>query len=363
MSLLKKMFGKKDEPINSYSDFWNWFQNNEKTFHHVVKQHKNIEKEFFDIISPKLLELKEGFFFLTGMFDDNTVELILTPDGIVKNIVFIEELVQASPKIEGWKFTALKPASNITDFGIEMAGLKFNEEKLSFYSNDNKDFPDEIDLTIVHHDLNEENKATITNGTFIFLDNFLGELDFVSTIDKITVVGKSEVVQELVPIGKLKDFLIWRQKEFIEKYDGVRYDTENDSYSSLEATLKSGNPLIAIVNSTLLNWDDKASHPWILYIEIRFDGKDNNGLPDNDMYQFLNKIEDIVLIELKDADGYLNIGRQTAENVREIYFACKDFRKPSKVLHKIIGEFSPKIEISYDLYKDKYWQSFDRFIP
>jgi Family of unknown function (DUF695) len=363
MSLLKKMFSKKDEPIKSYSDFWNWFQNNEKTFHQVVKQHKNIEKEFFDIISPKLLELKEGFFFLTGMFDDNTVELILTPDGIVKNIVFIEELVQASPKIEGWKFTALKPASNITDFGIEMAGLKFNEEKLSFYSNDNKDFPDEIDLTIVHHDLNEENKATITNGTFIFLDNFLGELDFVSTIDKITVVGKSEVVQELVPIGKLKDFLIWRQKEFIEKYDGVRYDTENDSYSSLEATLKSGNPLIAIVNSTLLNWDDKASHPWILYIEITFDGKDNNGLPGNDIYQFLNKIEDIVLIELKDADGYLNIGRQTAENVREIYFACKDFRKPSKVLHKIIGEFSPKIEISYDLYKDKYWQSFDRFIP
>ncbi len=363
MSLLKKMFGKKDEPIKSYSDFWNWFQNNEKTFHHVVKQHKNIEKEFFDIISPKLLELKEGFFFLTGMFDDNTVELILTPDGIVKNIVFIEELVQASPKIEGWKFTALKPASNITDFGIEMAGLKFNEEKLSFYSNDSKDFPDEIDITIVHDDLNEENKATITNGTFIFLDNYLGELDFVSTIDKITVVGKNVTQQELVPIGKLKDFLIWRQKEFIEKYDGVRYDTENDSYSSLEATLKNGNPLIAIVNSTLLNWDDKASHPWILYVEMTFNGKDNNGLPNNDMYQFLNEIEDLMLVELKDVDGYLNIGRQTAENVREIYFACKDFRKPSKVLHKIIGEFSSKIEISYDLYKDKYWQSFDRFKP
>jgi hypothetical protein len=49
-------------------------------------------------------------FFLTGMYNDDTVELVLTADGAVKNIVFVEELVNSAPKIEGWKFTALKPA-------------------------------------------------------------------------------------------------------------------------------------------------------------------------------------------------------------------------------------------------------------
>jgi hypothetical protein len=34
------------------------------------------------------------------------------------------------------------------------------------------EYPDEIDITIVHKDFNEENKTTITSGTFIFLDNY-----------------------------------------------------------------------------------------------------------------------------------------------------------------------------------------------
>jgi hypothetical protein len=60
-------------------------------------------------------------------------------------------------------------------------------------------------------------------------------------------------------------------------------------------------------------------------------------------------------------DGYLSIGRQTADSVREIYFACKDFRKPSKVMHNIQMKYADQIEISFDLYKDKYWMSFNRF--
>ena len=38
MSLLKNIFGKKDEPIKTYNDFWNWFQKNEKAFFDVVKR-------------------------------------------------------------------------------------------------------------------------------------------------------------------------------------------------------------------------------------------------------------------------------------------------------------------------------------
>ena len=68
------------------------------------------------------------------------------------------------------------------------------------------------------------------------------------------------------------------------------------------------------------------------------------------------------MAELKDSDGYLNIGRQTADSVREVYFACFEFRKPSKVLHTIKKEYQNKIKLDFDIYKDKYWQSFNRFI-
>ncbi len=295
------------------------------------------------------------------MYNDNTVELVLTADGAVKNIVFVEELVNAAPKLEGWKFTALKPALDIKDVGIEMAGYKFNTENLSFYSNEHAEYPDEIDITVVHNDLNEENKTIITSGTFIFLDNYLGELDFVTTIDNLKVISKDDAQKELIPVEKLKPYLNWRQKEFIEKYEGVRRNTEHDNYSILEAGLKSGNALIATINTGLLNWDSKASHPWILNVEIKYAGKNNNGMPDTETYKLLDEIESKILEELKDFEGYLNIGRQTADSVREIYFACKEFRKPSKVLYKIQNDHSNKVEISYDIYIDKYWQSFNRF--
>ena len=360
MSFLKSIFGKKDEPIKSYDDFWNWFRINEKAFFKVVKERGNIEKNFFNKLEPKLNELKDGFFYLTGMYDDNTVELIITADGAIKNIVFVEELVNAAPQMDGWKFTALKPALNGKDIGINMAGHKFDAENMNFYSNENPDYPDEIDITIVHNDCNEKNKPVITNGTYIFLDNYLGELDFVVTIDNLSVIGKEEAQKELIPIEKLKDFLVWRQKEFVEKYEGTRHDTENDNYSMLEGELK-GKPLIAVMNAELLDWDQKASHPWMLNVEIKYNGTNNNGMPDGETYKRLEEIENNILDELKDFEGYLNIGRQTADSTREIYFACKDFRKPSKVLHKIENDYKGSIEIAYDIYKDKYWQSLNRF--
>ena len=359
MSFLKNIFGNKDLPIKTYNDFWIWFQKNERAFYGIIKSGKNPEKDFFNKLSSILDELKGGFNYLAGMYDENTAELVFTPDGIINNIVFVEELVKSAPTIPNWKFTALKPALDIENVTIDMAGYRFDSENLSFYENTHPGYPDEIDIVIAHTDYKEEDKSTIISGTFIFLDNYLGELNAVTTIDNVKVIPKEQAEKDLIPIGKLKDYLIWREKEFVEKYNGFRYNTENDGYSTLEAELENGRPLIAIVNSSLLEWDCKASHPWMLKIEIKYDGENNNGLPNNDTYELLNKFEDEIMVELKDFDGYLNIGRQTADNLREIYFACNDFRKPSKILYNLTNKYSDKLELTYEIYKDKYWQSLE----
>jgi hypothetical protein len=361
MSFLKNIFGKKDEPIKSYSDFWKWFETNNKEFFSVVKKGKSIEKGFFDKLSPKLEELKDGYFYLVGMYDDNTAELILTADGNTNNIVFIEELVNCAPKIDGWRFIAHKPAMNIENMAINMYGYKFEKENMNFYSNEDSNYPDEIDITIVHDDLTKDNKSEISAGCAIFLDNYLGELSFVNNIDNVNTIGRLEAEKELIPISKLKDFLNWRQKEFIEKYEASRYNTENDSYTIFEANLENGKVLLALLNTELLNWDSKASHPWIAAITIKYDGSKNNGMPNENDYKLLDVIEEEIMKELRDIDGFLNIGRQTSDGEREIYFACKDFRKPSKIFFLIQQNYSRDFEIEYEIYKDKYWQSFERF--
>lgn len=361
MNFLKNLFNKKDNSLN-YQDFWAWFQKNEKAFFKVVKQQGDIEKVFFDKLSPKLAQVKEDFFFLTGMSDENTVELVFTADGIIKNFVFVEELVAAAPQIAGWKFVAHKPAIATKDFRISMTGYDFSTKNMHFIPNHQPNYPDEIAISIVYDDFNEKDKSVITNGIYIYLDNFLGELEFAVGIDTVHIIGKENVKEGLVPLEKLKDYLVWREKEFIEKYTSKRQRTETANFLIYEVILENGTPIIAYMNADLLEWDEKASYPWLMTVEIKYDGEQHNGMPDKQTYQLLDEIENMILAELKDFEGYLSIGRQTGDNAREIYYACTDFRLPSKVLYKIEKEYAQKLPFTYEIFKDKYWQSLHRFI-
>jgi hypothetical protein len=367
MSFLKKILNKKEDAIQSYQDFWNWFQKNERALFKAIKEKRDVKKNFFAVISPKLNELHHGYHITAGMHNANTVKLTITVDGYIRNIVFAEELVQAAPEIKGWEIVALKQPVDeeglpIDTVAIDMGGYSFEISNLSFYTTEDRDHPDEIDITIVYHDdFDEKAASTISSGTTIFLEHYLGELRFATAFDNITVVGKSKAKKELVPILKLRDFLIWREKEFIEKYEGVRHNTENDNYSGFEAETKDGKLAIAVINTDLLAWDSKASHPWIAILEINYNGVENSGLPDEETLTQLDDIENSITEQLQDFDGYLNIGRETLNNVRGIFFACKDFRKPSKVFYETQQKFSDSFEIDFSIFKDKYWRSFSRF--
>jgi len=365
MKFFKNIFKKNPCPvISSYGEFWDWFKVNEKSFYKALYQQEDVEGGFFDKLSPKLNELKDGFYFLAGMCDENTAELVLTADGTIKNIPFVEKLVMTAPDIKGWKFTALKPEQELNSASISMDRYDFNGQNLSFYPVVHPYCPDEIDIVVVHHDYQDEDSDTLINGTYIFLENYLGELNFAETIDDLTVLKKDEVgEQELIPIEKLKDYLVWRQKEFVEKYDGIRYNTVNDSYECMEAMMPNGKPVLAVVNRDLLEWERKASHPWIAHVEIQYGKGQMNGLPDRKMYKLLDKIENEMMKYLKDFEGYLNVGRQTSENVRNVYFACNEFRKPAVVLDFVQRKYQDDIRIEFDIYKDKYWHSFERFMP
>lgn len=360
MGFFNSLFNKKETPIITNADFWDWFQQQEKAFHKITQSGENIH-DFHDKLSPKLNELREGYYFLSGMYTDDIVELVITADGHIKNFAFAEDLVTAAPIIKGWRFTALKPAMDIHTHGIKMDGFDFSSDTISFYSNDDENHPDEIDITVVHNDLTEDNKDSIILGTHIFLDNYLGEINFATTIDAISVIATKHAKKELIPIEKLKAYLIWREKEFVEKYEGIRHNTEDDGYSTFEGRLENGNTVVAVINTTLLNWDSIASHPWIARIEIGYDGNESGGLPHQNDFSALNNFEDTLLEQLKDSDGYLNVGRETGDNTRTIYFACNEFRKPSKVIDALIKQYQGVWDLSYTIYKDKYWQTFNRF--
>ncbi len=363
MGIFDKVFGKKegkaDAEIQTYQDFWNWFLTKEKDFHETVKNQIGIETDFFDLMAAQLRKINEGFYFLAGMTDDETVELIITAEGEIKNIVFAEEIIAAAPKLHNWKFTALKPEMNM-DSGIRMEDHEFTTENIHFYANEIEGYPDEIDITFVYDHLNSENKNSTVTGVCIFLDNFLGELNFATQIDTFNVIGKNEATKDLIPVIKLKDFLQWREREFTEKYKNIKNFDEEDRFSIFEASLQNGFPLIAAINTSLLEYDSKASYPWISVLKIHYNGENNNGLPEKNDYDLLTDIEEKLIAELKNENGHLYIGRESADSIKETYFASKDFREPSKVFQKIIKD-NPEYKMTLEIYKDKYWQSFERY--
>jgi hypothetical protein len=362
MSFLRKMFGGKDDvPLVDNQSFWKWFAENERSFFKVLKSKEQVDDRFLQVVMNKLEQLNNKFFCLAGMDDENTAELVITPEGDIKTIVFAEELIASAPAINGWKFTALKPATGFDNISIEMDGYMFNNDTIGFFSTTRPGYPDEIEITLVHKDFNETSEPVIRNGSVIYLDNALGELNSVTMIDSLQVAGNVPAGTEWIPIGKLTEFLEWREKEFLEKYKGARYFTENDTYSSYEAKDENGLPVLAILNDELMEWDRKASHPWMMVIEIKYEGEGNNGMPDDEVYALMNEFEERLVKELPDAEGYLNIGRETYHSTRTIYFACKEFRRSSKTAYTLAEEYVERLDISYDIYKDKYWMTMNKF--
>lgn len=361
MEILDTNLSENGESITCYADFWKWFVVHEQAFFETVSDAVDIDANFFDKLLPKLEQVHAGIFFLTGMRDADTAELVFTPNGAIKNIVFVEELVDAAPTLANWKFTALKPESDNAHMGIRMEGFDFDADTLAFYAIDNPTYPDEVNLVITHKDCDDDNYATIVDGVSVFMENYLGELRVATAIDFLDVNEVESSEQELIPITKLKDYLTWREKEFDAKYAGIRHDSKWDPYENFQATIKDGLPWISIMNCFLLNWENKVSHPWLLKVDISYKTKPKHGLADKAQLIIMNDFEEEIMVELKDIDGYLNIGRETMENKRCIYFACHEFRKPPKVMNKLIANYADKFDISYELYKDMYWSSLAHF--
>lgn len=361
MGLLKKLFGEKDKiVVTDYASFWHWFSANADLFHSIIKNQDDVEEKFLDKAIPVLKQVNEHFFCLVGMPDDNTAEMIITVDGDVKSIVFAEEIVAAAPSLKGWQFTALKPAIGF-DVSIGMDDYTFDKDNIFFINNEDGQYPDEIDLTLVHKDYSEDKERSIGNGCLIYLDNSLGELNTAMLIDNISIGPAPEEKDKLIPISKLSEFLLWREKEFVEKYKGIRHNTENDQYATMEGRDKNGLPVVGAVNQTLLEWDTKPSHPWMMAIRFRYDGKGNNGLPAKEVYAKMNEFIDELTKTLTDAEGYLDLGRETYNNTRTNFIACKEFRYASKKTNELIGLYRGKLDIDYDIYKDKYWRTMNKF--
>ena len=358
--LFRKTTSVSSDPI---PEFWEWFSNNAAHFYKIVQQSKQVDKAFLDKIMPKLQAMNEAFYCVTGMLNENIAEFIVTAEGDVKSFVFVEELIAAAPPLERWKFTALKPPLNIAEKDIEMDGYVFNTDTIRFFPLTDPDRPDEIAISFLHPELRDDNYDSIFNGCCLFVETWLGELRMATLIDDITCVPAAPPDTEPIPLSKLEQYLEWREKEFLEKYDNVRAvtDTEEDAYVGLTGKDREGRGSIALFNQVLLAWEAKASYPWMQLITISYHHSPG-GMPNQRETAEMDAFQEELEAALAPSGDHLVLGRTTYNGNRNIYAASRNFREVSRITAGLIATSTSGLKISYEIFKDKYWSHLDHFM-
>lgn len=353
MSFLKNIFGKevKESVVveldTQYTAFWDWFVIYEAEFLEVIKNNDGVVEKFIDVVGPKLKEINPNFNMLTGMGKDGVGELIITPDGALKALPFVDDLVAVAPDLVHWRFISCKPS--MKGIGLDMNGFLLDEETVSFIPIYDKDYPDYIHLRFIVKECTLENESDIGNALYMFLDNYLGEEKTMTMIDYLEVKGEEGIEGEVISVTKLSDYLSYREAEFVEKYDSIIRINEADEYSVLESNGDSGR-LIVVVNTTFLNWDQKMSYPWVVKLSIKYNGKEE-GMPSTNDLSAMDEIEDLLL----ETELLNSVARETGANERTLFFATKDYRNASREVLKTVSLFTEKFDIDYTIYRDKYW--------
>ena len=365
MGFLQKLLGRNqaivvNNVVNDKDTFWAWFQAQSPQFHQAVLKQEQIESVFFDPLSAWLDRMHEGIYFLAGEAEPGVAELVFTADGVFKNFAFIEDLVAAAPDIAGWRFVALKPACHLEGFGINMAGRTYSADTLHFYPRENRAYPHVVDIAIVYSD-DTATENELSSGVYVYMDNLLGEWVSVTHIDKLDIFNQREATQPLYPMAELAPYLASKHQAWQQAYGEVYYSSDQDEFASFEGETDNGQLIVGIIDSTLLAWPHKPSHPWMLTLRIDYDGSGLNGMPSKHIYQHMEAFEDAVVAALPEHEGYLNLGRETGDDMRLVYFACKQFVQATRVLERLMPQYSQEMDISYDVFQDKYWLSLQRF--
>ncbi|TCM67352.1 uncharacterized protein DUF695 [Acinetobacter calcoaceticus] len=344
-----------------YQEFWQWFINRAVQFqpdHWVQDQVETFSLELRTVVN----RIHSGIGFRIETMQDGVKQLCFSCQGNIANIVMIESLVDAAPEISGWEILAFQPAVDLNMIDLTISGYSFNQHQLQYAFKFDPDQAHFIDLHIIHPDYVTAQHDVFMDAISIYLEQLLGELDKLSLIDHYSICAQPEFDSSSKPIQYLQQELadLLQQQAYLD--DLYATDAEDDEYQVLEAITEDGHLLTALMNSHLLHWDKKPSHPWLMVIEIAYAGNESHFMPSQRDFLALNQLENELELQLHYEQGYVNIGHETGSNLRSIFFASKDFRKPVQVINALKSKYQPQFEIDVRIFKDKYWQSLDDYM-
>jgi hypothetical protein len=343
--------------------FWQWFVNNEHRFRGLGKTDSDQALVFLEELIGQMKPFNPWLKALAGPYSGKRYELIITADGDVALFCKVEELVARAPQLSNWKFTAHKPALGFEGIGVNMYGKKFSTDTTCFYPIIREEYPDEVAIVLTHVDYNEAEDDQFQAGGMIYLENGLGEENTATKIDHYETAGLPDPGSgiEVIPITKLPDYLNWREKEFVEKYESVHAQRPEESFTLLEAEDTDGKMMMVTIDMGFKDWALRPAFPWYLQVDISYDGNDGSGLPTGEQLDELHHLEEQI-IQLLTANGSAwYVGHRTYDNLRNTFFYASEYKNSSQLIHHFVESVQSPHRILFSIRKDKYWQNMEMY--
>lgn len=180
--------------MNSITNFWNYFQQNNFVFLFLKElTHEEIKQQFYNLKEVLYHYNKDLDLIIKNNKSD--AELIITAHGNPYLFREVELLVYHAPKIERWKITAfLQPETDLdkyengSDKPFEFYGMNIKVSESYFILLGNPDKPMEFGIRVLLKNyLVYKNNPKLTEAVYIIIEHLIGEKSFANDIKFVDI--------------------------------------------------------------------------------------------------------------------------------------------------------------------------------